>query len=88
METSNHTNNSSQEKTYMSYPLRESNNINEFERKLEKDGMEKCVKLLKSSKPNMDISKEFIKIINEGASEYKKQTGETMSYQKMRELYG
>lgn len=55
--------------------------------KLEREGMEKVVAAQKKEGiiPN---EKTLSNIMQEGFDEFKKQTGRTMSYGEMRELYG
>ena len=65
-------------------------NTNELIKKLEKEGMEKTSELL--NRKNIEdpglMADQLVKIMSEGANEFKQKTGRNMTYSEMRAAYG
>lgn len=65
-------------------------NTNELIKKLEKEGMEKTSELL--NRKNIEdpglMADQLVKIMSEGANEFKQNTGRNMTYSEMRAAYG
>ena len=57
--------------------------------KLEKEGEQKVVEMLKTEESNIkNIGQQCMGIIAEGMSEFENKTGRALTYSEMRELYG
>ena len=65
-------------------------NANEVIKKLEKEGIEKTSELL--NRKNIEepglMADELVKMMSEGANEFKQNTGRNMTYSEMRAAYG
>lgn len=57
-----------------------------LKQKIETDANEKVRECIKHS--NTPLGKSLVEIMEEGANEFKKQTGRNMTYSEMREMYG
>ena len=65
-------------------------NTNELIKRLEKEGMEKTSELSNCKDvedPGLMVN-ELVKIMSEGANEFKKNTGRNMTYSEIRAAYG
>ena len=56
--------------------------------KLEKEGEQKVVKMLKTESKLEQMGQQCINIMAQGAAEFKEKTGRNLTYPEMRELYG
>ena len=56
--------------------------------KLEKEGEQKVVKMLKTESNIDNVGQQCINIMAQGAAEFKEKTGRNLTYSEIRDLYG